>query len=69
MKDVDDNFYARADAHIHLSNDQLAAQPGRGKVSGAKKLRWLQSPSAGVERLWELPDLMPGATAGDEGSG
>ena len=35
MKDVDDKFYARADAHIHLSNDQLSTEPGRGKVSAS----------------------------------
>jgi PPE-repeat protein len=35
MKDVDDDFYARADAHIHLSNDQLASHPGRGRVSAS----------------------------------
>lgn len=34
-KDADDNFYTRADQHIHLSNDQLAAEPGRGKVSAS----------------------------------
>lgn len=34
MKDVDDKFYERADAHIHLSNDQLADEKG-GKVSAS----------------------------------
>lgn len=33
-QDVDDNFFDRADAHIHLSNDQLK-QIGRGKVSAS----------------------------------
>ena len=33
--DVDDPFYTRADAHIRLSNDQLAGEPGRGKVSAS----------------------------------
>ncbi len=33
-KDVDDGFYERADAHIHLSNDQTATI-GRGKVSAS----------------------------------
>jgi hypothetical protein len=32
--DVDDKFYARADAHIHLSNDQCG-EIGRGKVSAS----------------------------------
>jgi len=31
---VDDDFYARADAHIHLSNDQLK-NISRGKVSAS----------------------------------
>jgi hypothetical protein len=33
-KDHDAKFHARADAHIHLSNDQLA-QESRGKVSAS----------------------------------
>ncbi len=33
-KDVDDSFYARADAHIHLSNEQMK-DVGRGKVSAS----------------------------------
>ncbi len=33
--DADENFYARADQHIHLSNDQLADEPARGKVSAS----------------------------------
>lgn len=35
MANVDENFYERADAHIHLSNDQLANQADRGKVSAS----------------------------------
>ena len=35
MKDVDDTFYERADSHIHLSNDQLKVEQGRGKVSAS----------------------------------
>jgi Protein of unknown function (DUF3144) len=31
---VDDKFYARADAHIHLSNDQIK-DSDRGKVSAS----------------------------------
>jgi hypothetical protein len=31
---VDDGFYARADAHIHLSNDQTSDAPN-GKVSAS----------------------------------
>jgi len=31
---VDDDFYKRADAHIHLANAQLA-EVGRGKVSAS----------------------------------
>jgi hypothetical protein len=33
-KEVDDHFYDRADAHIHLSNDQCS-EVGRGKVSAS----------------------------------
>jgi len=33
--DTDEHFYARADAHIHLSNEQLKDEPGRGKVSAS----------------------------------
>jgi hypothetical protein len=34
-KEADDAFYSRADAHIQLSNNQLADEPGRGKVSAS----------------------------------
>ncbi|CAB3972757.1 MULTISPECIES: DUF3144 domain-containing protein [Burkholderia] len=33
--DVDENFYARADEHIELSNEQLQKAPSRGKVSAS----------------------------------
>jgi Protein of unknown function (DUF3144) len=33
-KEVDDAFFKRADAHIHLANAQLA-EAGRGKVSAS----------------------------------
>ena len=35
MRDVDDEFYNRADAHIRLSNDQISEKLGRGKVSAS----------------------------------
>ena len=35
VKDVDEHFYERADSHIHLSNDQLNVEKGRGKVSAS----------------------------------
>jgi len=34
-KDADDDFYSRADEHIHLANDQLGPEPSRGKVSAS----------------------------------
>jgi hypothetical protein len=34
-KDADDDFYNRADAHIHLSNTQVSEEIGRGKVSAS----------------------------------
>ena len=34
-KDADEGFYDRADEHIRLSNEQLAKQPDRGKVSAS----------------------------------
>lgn len=34
-KKADQGFYNRADAHIHLSNDQLAEVDSRGKVSAS----------------------------------
>ena len=34
-QEVDSEFYDRADAYIHLSNDQLAGGDGRGKVSAS----------------------------------
>lgn len=35
MQEVDDKFYARADAHIYLSNDQISETVSRGKVSAS----------------------------------
>jgi len=35
VQKVDDEFYARADAHIHLSNDQISENVGKGKVSAS----------------------------------
>jgi len=35
MQDVGDEFYERADAHIHLSNDQISKEIGMGKVSAS----------------------------------
>ena len=35
MQEVDDEFYKRADAHIHLSNSQMSEDIGRGKVSAS----------------------------------
>jgi Protein of unknown function (DUF3144) len=34
-QDADDDFYSRADEHIHLANDQLEREPTRGKVSAS----------------------------------
>lgn len=35
MQKVDDEFYERADAHIHLSNDQISEKVTQGKVSAS----------------------------------
>ena len=35
MQDIDDEFYNRADAHIHLSNEQITESIGKGKVSAS----------------------------------
>lgn len=35
MQEVDDEFYERADAHIHLSNNQISEKVGIGKVSAS----------------------------------
>lgn len=35
MQEVDEEFYNRADAHIHLSNDQISEKIGPGKVSAS----------------------------------
>ena len=34
-KEADSEFYDRADAHIHLSNDQINEDATRGKVSAS----------------------------------
>lgn len=35
MQKVDDEFYERADAHIHLSNDQISETATSGQVSAS----------------------------------
>ena len=35
MQDIDDEFYARADAHIDLANEQINPSVGRGRVSAS----------------------------------
>jgi Protein of unknown function (DUF3144) len=35
VQEVDDKFYERADAHIHLSNDQINEKATLGKVSAS----------------------------------
>ena len=35
MQEVDEEFYERADAHIHLSNDQISDKATLGKVSAS----------------------------------
>ena len=35
MQEPDDEFYERADAHIHLSNSQITDKITRGKVSSS----------------------------------
>ncbi|MEI8610445.1 DUF3144 domain-containing protein [Enterovibrio sp. Hal110] len=35
MSNVDSTFYDRADAHIHLSNEQFSEDVGKGKVSAS----------------------------------
>jgi len=37
--------------------DGVYGWPSAAVLAQAKRLRWLQSPSAGVERIWDLPDL------------
>jgi len=40
-----------------IDADGVYGWPSAEVLAGAKKLKWLQSPSAGVERIWALPDL------------
>jgi phosphoglycerate dehydrogenase-like enzyme len=37
--------------------DAVYGWPPAAALAGARRLRWLQSPSAGVERLWSLAEL------------
>ncbi len=43
--------------HELADADGVYGWPSTESLAGARKLRWLQSPSAGVERLWSLPEL------------
>lgn len=35
MQDADDDFYSRADEHIHLSNSQITDKDGKGEISAS----------------------------------
>ncbi|HED36217.1 MAG TPA: DUF3144 domain-containing protein [Gammaproteobacteria bacterium] len=35
MQDADEDFYSRADEHIHLSNSQVTEEHGAGEVSAS----------------------------------
>src|SRR5262245_18509783 len=35
----------------------IFGQPGRDVILAGKKLKWIQSPSAGVEWMWNTPEL------------
>jgi len=35
MQDADEDFYSRADEHIHLSNSQVTEEHGTGEVSAS----------------------------------
>ncbi len=37
--------------------DAIFGQPGREIILAGKQLRWIQSPSAGVEWMWNTPEL------------
>lgn len=37
--------------------DAIFGQPGREVILAGKQLRWIQSPSAGVEWMWNTPEL------------
>lgn len=37
--------------------DAIFGQPGRQAILAGKRLRWIQSPSAGVEWMWGTPEL------------
>lgn len=37
--------------------DAIFGQPGRDVILAGKQLKWIQSPSAGVEWMWNTPEL------------
>src|SRR5262245_42351820 len=49
--DPDDALREVADA------DAISGRPGRDVILAGKQLRWIQSPSAGVEWMWNTPEL------------
>lgn len=62
LDDLDDVTVVRAFDEATARKELVDADavygfPSAEALAAARKLRWLQSPSAGVERLWELPDL------------
>jgi phosphoglycerate dehydrogenase-like enzyme len=55
--DVIPAFDAAAQRRELADADGVYGWPSAELLATARKLQWLQSPSAGVERLWSLPDL------------
>jgi len=58
MKEVDNKFYERADAHIHLCNDQISKDIGKGKVSAstmyatARFYAWVSACGWAMAKRW-----------------
>jgi phosphoglycerate dehydrogenase-like enzyme len=43
--------------HEVADADAIYGQPGRDVILAGKQLKWIQSPSAGVEWMWNTPEL------------
>lgn len=63
MQEPDDDFYDRADAHIHLSNDQITEEIGRGKVSASMMYATARFNSWVTACGWDSADELSNAKA------
>ena len=61
VQELDDKFFDRADAHIHLSNDQISGEVTKGKVSASMMYATARFNSWVSADGWTSPEEMEAA--------